>query len=94
MHQIFCMVVLIIVSSAVFCIGDVYMVVEYDTNGTLTQQMSFDVTYHTVDLIVTVMGCDTGYYADTSPEQTLKCNECVCKVFPEGRDDAFVAEMY
>ena len=93
MHQIFHVVVLI-AASAVLCTSEVYMVVEYDTNGTLTQQISLDVAFHTVELIATVIGCDTGYYADTSSEQTIRCNECICTAFPEGRDEAFVADIH
>jgi hypothetical protein len=43
---------------------------------------------HTVELQVTVLGCDFGYYAQTL--QPLECRECVCTEFAEGRSEEFV----
>ena len=59
------MVVLFIASSA----GDFYMVVEYDTNGT-ARPTSLAVSISTVELYVTVLGCDHGYYSVVVDETT------------------------
>ena len=91
------MVVLFIASSA----GDFYMVVEYDTNGT-ARPTSLAVSISTVELYVTVLGCDHGYYSVVVDETTtaavsllppppiLVCTECICIDFTEGREEAFV----
>ena len=68
------------------CAGEVYLIVEYDTNG--TARSTGDVRFHTVELQVTVLGCDHGYYAETV--QPLECRECVCSEFVDGRSEAFV----
>jgi hypothetical protein len=70
------------------CIGEIFMVVEYDTNGT-ARPILLNITLRTVELHVTVLGCDTGYYAETN-QPKLVCKECVCSEFAQGRSEAFV----
>jgi hypothetical protein len=72
-----------------FVRGEIFMVVEYDTNGT-ARPMSLNINLKTVELHVTVLGCDTGYYAETNHQPSLVCKECVCSEFAEGRSEAFV----
>ncbi len=72
------------------CKGDLLMVVEYDTNGT-ARPVSFNFTLRTVELHVTLLGCDTGYYAEAL-QPSLVCKECVCTDFREGRSEAFVED--
>jgi hypothetical protein len=69
------------------CAGEIYMIVEYDTNGTARSTIG-DMKLHTVELQVTILGCDFGYYAQTL--QPLECLECVCTEFVEGRSEEFV----
>jgi hypothetical protein len=68
--------------------GELYMIVEYSTNGTIQSTTMEDFKLHTVELIVTLLGCDTGYYAETI--QPLQCSECMCAEFVEGRRESFV----
>ena len=70
------------------CVGDVFMVVEYDTNGTALP-MSLNISLRTVELHVTLLGCANGYYAETY-QPSLVCKECVCAEYREGRSEAFV----
>ena len=72
---------------AAACTAEIYMIVEYDTNGTARSTIG-DMKLHTVELQVTVLGCDFGYYAQTL--QPLECRECVCTEFAEGRSEEFV----
>jgi hypothetical protein len=69
------------------CAGEIYMIVEYDTNCTARSTLG-DFKLHTVELHVTILGCDFGYYAQTL--QPLECLECVCTKFVEGRSEEFV----
>jgi hypothetical protein len=69
------------------CTADIYMIVEYDTNGTARSTLG-DFRLHTVELQVTLLGCDFGYFAQTL--QPLECRECVCSEFAEGRSEEFV----
>jgi hypothetical protein len=69
------------------CAGELYMIVEYDTNGTARSTLG-DFKLHTVELQVTLLGCDYGYYAETI--QPLECRECVCAEYVEGRREEFV----
>ncbi len=78
---------LIMAMVVIGCLGDVYMIVEYDTNGTALPLM-VNVSFHTVELHVTVLGCDQGYYAETT--KPLVCKECMCDDFTDGRVEAFV----
>jgi hypothetical protein len=67
--------------------GDIFMILEYDTNGTAMPLMA-EVSFHTVELHVTLLGCDQGYYAETT--KPLVCKECMCDDFTDGRVEAFV----
>ncbi len=72
------------------------MIVEYDTNGT-ARPVWLNFTLRTVELHVTLLGCDHGYYAEERalPSSPLVCKECVCDdalLFREGRSEAFVEE--
>jgi hypothetical protein len=71
--------------------GDLFMIVEYDTNGT-ARPTSIDIAFHTVEMEVTLLGCDHGYYAYT--EHPLECRECVCDEFVDGRRELFVGGDY
>ena len=73
---------------AAFVSSEIFMVVEYDTNGT-ARPILLNITLRTVELHVTVLGCDIGYYAETN-QPSLVCKECVCSEFAEGRSEAFV----
>lgn len=72
------------------CSGDLLMIVEYDTNGT-ARPVSLNISLRTVELHVTVLGCDHGYFAEAL-KPTLLCTECVCTDFREGRNEAFIEE--
>lgn len=79
--------------------GGIFMIIEYDTNGT-ARPVSLNFTLRTVELHVTVLGCDHGYYADEEEKKRsvahLVCRECLCNdddaLFLEGRSEAFVEE--
>ena len=73
--------------AVISCQADLYMIVEYDTNGT-ARPLGINFTLRTVELHVTLLGCDHGYYAES--QQPLVCKECVCTEFVEGRVEAFV----
>lgn len=66
------------------------MIVEYDTNGT-ARPLWLNYTLRTVELHVTLLGCDHGYYAEAM-QPSLVCKECVCTEFTEGRNEAFVQQ--
>ena len=80
---------------------DVNMVIEYTTDGPVLLDM-FNITFQTVELHVTLLGCDYGYYDQylltppTVPSvQTeitpFNCLECVCTRFDSVRDEPIVA---
>ena len=71
--------------------SELYMMVEYDTNGTARPVGINFTLIRTVELHVTVIGCDHGYYAES--HQPLVCRECVCSDFSEGRVEACVEEV-
>ena len=78
------------------------MIIEYDTNGTarhVMMSLNFTTLLRTVELHVTLLGCDHGYYADEEEKKRtalLVCRECICDnddaIFLEGRSEAFVEE--
>ena len=70
--------------------SELYMMGEYDVNGTARPVGINFTLVRTVELHVTVLGCDHGYYAES--HQPLVCRECVCTDFSEGRVEAFVEE--
>ena len=71
---------------------DFYMIVEYDTNGT-ARPTSLAVSISTVELYVTVLGCDHGYYISEKTSPSLVCTECICTDFSQGREEAFVGDI-
>ena len=69
------------------------MIIEYDTNGTARHvMMSLNFTLlRTVELHVTLLGCDHGYYADAEEKKRtalLVCRECLCDNNNNNDDDA------
>lgn len=80
---------ILLILLAVPCACDLFMVVEYDTDGN-ARSVGVNLTLHTVELHVILLGCDHGYYAETV--QPLVCKECVCVDFADGRVEAFVEE--
>ena len=70
--------------------GDLLMMIEYDTNGT-ARPVSLNISLRTIELHVTLLGCDHGYYAE-AVQPALVCKECVCTEFREGRNEAFVED--
>lgn len=77
----------LLVFAIVPCTGHLYMMIEYDTDGTARPTL-FNFTLHTVELQVTLLGCDHGYYAANI--QPLECSVCVCTEFVDGRSESFV----
>ena len=71
--------------------GDLLMMIEYDTNGT-ARPVSLNISLRTIELHVTLLGCDHGYYAEVV-QPALICKECVCTEFREGRNEAFVEDL-
>ena len=69
------------------CTGHLYMIIEYDTEG-MARPTLFNFTLHTVELQVTLLGCDHGYYV--SNIQPLECSVCVCTDFVDGHSESFV----
>ena len=60
-----------------FASADVFMVVQYDSEGLLPIANVFNVTFMTVELIVTLLGCDDGYYEGAAAGR-LTCTACDC----------------
>ena len=58
--------------------ADVFMVVQYDSDGLLPTASVLNVTFRTVDLIVTLLGCDDGYYEGVAASGHLTCTACDC----------------
>ena len=61
-----------------FASADVFMVVQYDSEGLLPIANVFNVTFMTVELIVTLLGCDDGYYEGAAASGHLTCTACDC----------------
>jgi hypothetical protein len=61
-----------------FASADVFMVVQYDSEGLLPIASVFNVTFRTVELIVTLLGCDDGYYEGAAASGHLTCTACDC----------------
>jgi hypothetical protein len=67
------------------------MLVEYATNGTVVYHTNINATIvivQTVQLDVTVLGCDTGYY-DVYNTLPFVCRECICDAFVDGRNETY-----
>lgn len=80
--------------------SSVEMTVQYTTNGDVKLNI-LNISFHTVQLHVKLLGCDYGYY-DTyllSPPTPswrtqvtpFHCVECECEVFENERTEQFVA---
>ena len=61
-----------------FASADVFMVVQYDSEGLLPIANVFNVTFMTVELIVTLLGCDDGYSEGAAASGHLTCTACDC----------------
>ena len=57
--------------------ADVFMVVQYDSEGLLPIPSVLNITFRTVELIVTLLGCDDGYYEGVAAGH-LTCTACDC----------------
>lgn len=69
-------------------IAEVYMVVEYNTNGTVRRNV-FNISMQTVDLHIKILGCDEGYYEGWNGT-TIVCSECICENFDDTRSEQFL----
>ena len=77
---------------------DLYMAIEYTTNGVVHLDI-MNMTFHTTQLHVTLLGCDDGYYDYYKlfpPQPSWKteitpylCLECACVDFEAGRAEDF-----
>jgi hypothetical protein len=67
--------------------AELYMVVEYNTNGTVKRNI-FNITMQTVNLNIKILGCDEGYYEGWNGTN-LACTECICEEFDDTRSDQF-----
>ena len=75
------------------------MVIEYTTDGDVTLNI-MNITFHTTELHVTLLGCDVGYYDQyriRPPAPSIDthlnpfhCMECRCETFESVRSEAFV----
>ena len=69
--------------------SQLYMIVEYNTNGTVKKN-AFNVTMQTVNLQIKILGCDEGYYEGWNGT-SLVCSECICGYFDDTRFESFAA---
>jgi hypothetical protein len=78
----------------------IHMSIQYTTDGDVTFNM-MNITFETVQLQVTLLGCDYGYYDEylIIPPKSLSwktsvtpfhCLECVCENFEFDRVEPFV----
>ena len=67
--------------------AELSMVIEYSTNGDVALSI-MNITFHTVELEVTLLGCDYGYYP-TAGSAEYQCLECACEAFDSVRSEAF-----
>ena len=80
---------LFIVSASVpALLSQLYMIVEYNTNGTVKRN-AFNITMQTVNLHIKILGCDDGYYEGWNGTN-LVCSECICEYFDNSRLEPFV----
>ena len=63
------------------------MAIEYSTDGDVALSI-MNITFHTVELEVTLLGCDYGYYP-TAGSAEYQCLECACEAFDSVRSEAF-----
>ncbi len=77
--------------SAIFTDGfPVDMVVEYTTTGDVKLNI-LNITFHTIQLQVELLGCDYGYYDDKRILAHLHCVPCECSNFEFERSENFIA---
>ena len=69
--------------------SQLYMIVEYNTNGTVKKN-AFNITMQTVNLHIKILGCDEGYYEGWNGT-SLVCSECICEYFDDTRFESFAA---
>lgn len=73
------------------------MVIEYTTNGQVALNI-MNITFHTTELHVTLLGCDVGYYDQymiSPPTQStlinpFHCLACECEIFESMRSEDFI----
>ncbi len=94
------MAVLILCLSVQQTLANLYMIMEYNTDGTVLYN-SVNITMHTMSMNVTLLGCDYGYYdyylinppaAPSAKTQItpFDCRACVCTDFERTRAEDFV----
>jgi hypothetical protein len=82
------MMVLAMISCINYSCGELFMIVQYDTTGKVILNPA-NITIRTLELHVTVIGCDYGYYdyylLYPPPNMTnhieltpFECRECTC----------------
>ena len=74
----------------------VHMSIQYTTDGDVTFNI-MNITFHTVQLEVTLLGCDYGFYdhyliapPKAAVQPPFDCVECVCEDFEFDRVEPFV----
>ena len=78
---------LFIAAYIVLALGELNMIIEYSTDGDVALNI-MNITFHTVELEVTLLGCDYGYYP-TAGSPNYQCLECACEAFDSQRTEAF-----
>jgi hypothetical protein len=68
-------------------VADIFMVVEYESTHDRPKNF-FNITFKTVELKVTLLGCDDGYYEAVNTPKLI-CSECICNTFNNGRSEQF-----
>lgn len=64
---------------------DYRLAIEYTTDGEVRLDI-LNITFRTVDLHVTLLGCDYGYYGAPGG----RCLECDCQDFERPRTEPFI----
>lgn len=89
---------LVFLPVACFCDESTDIIIEYTTNGQVKLNI-LNITFHTTELHVTLLGCDYGYYdyyllfpplpswkTEVTP---FNCRECRCETFESERTESF-----
>lgn len=66
---------------------DFRLAIEYTTDGDVRLDI-LNISFHTVDLRVTLLGCDYGYFPDPG-SIALRCLECQCADLESARAEPF-----
>ncbi len=66
---------------------DYRLAIEYTTDGEVRLDI-LNISFRTVDLQVTLLGCDYGYFA-VPAGPSFGCAECECTAFEAARSEAF-----